>query len=163
MIDLEKINKAVETEVQRATKADHTRIGKLIKEAGRLLEDAIAEGADSIEEMLTTTDDEVAKPAPKPKAKAKPAVKKEAEEPKPKAKAKAKPAKEEEPEDDELLYDISEVDDEELEDEDFEDYMAMSLKELKDEFKERGLDVPKGFKKNDLIKYLILDDEADEE
>ncbi len=62
--------------------------------------------------------------------------------------------------DDKVPYDISEVDDEEV---DESEYKSMKVGELREICKERGLPVPNGWKKPQLIKLLILDDEENED
>ena len=52
-----------------------------------------------------------------------------------------------------------EEDEEDDEDEDEVDYDELSLKELKAECKTRGLKVPKGSDKDDLVELLETDDE----
>lgn len=146
-MDLDNLKKAIEKEVNIAIK-------ERVKEVIELLEEALA---------VLTGDEEPTQPNKNP---GKTETKKEAKEGDAPWQDKDEPKKEpkkvakDEPKDSKVLYDISEVDDEELEEEDFADYMEMTLKEIKEEFEERELEIPKGYKKEDLIKYLILDDDA---
>ncbi len=152
MIDPKKVNKLIEVEVDKGNAAEVKRILHLLTESHKLLEAAIKTGRTT----LVADAGEVEKHALK-KAPAKP--KKKAPIPtKPIATAEKESAGKIEmftP-----LYDITEVEDKELED--FPEYMKASKKELEDEFADRDLAFPAKWSKAELVKYLILDDEENE-
>lgn len=165
MVDMDKIQSVLESEVEKALKSERKRVSDLVAEAFKTVAAAIKDP----ESETPFEKDEVES---KPKAKAK-AVPPEVKETKPAAKPKAK-AKAEEPEDDddeddssedsdkgsESAYDISDVEDEEAKE---SEYWEDSLKELKEECAERELEIPKGYKKLEIVKLLILDDEEQED
>lgn len=152
MVDLNKIQATIETEINKATTAERKRIVGLVKEFAKDLVDAIQSG-DDVEEQE-------AAPAKKTSAK-KPAAKKAPAK-------KEEPVEEEETSEDEApeaidgneyVDDIEDVEDDEVEE---SEYAGKKVGELRAICKERNITIPKGFKQADIAKLLILVDEDQE-
>lgn len=147
-VDLDKINDLIETEVGKATATERKRIASLVNTFSKDLIDAIKNGGEEDSPLS-------AKPTtPKKAAAKKPAAK-------PKKAAAPEPEPEPEPEEEASGegYDISEVEDDEVE---ASEYNGWSLKDLRAECGERGLTIPKGYKKPEVVKLMILWDEDQE-
>jgi chemotaxis protein histidine kinase CheA len=148
-VDLDKIQGVIETEITKATTAERKRIVTLVKDFAKDLVDAIQSGEGTEEEA----------PAPKKPAAKKAPAKKKAPAPK-KEESVVEEAEEASDEPiDGAVYDIAEVEDDEVEE---SEYNGKKIAELRAICKERNITVPKGYKVDDIAKMLILDDEENE-
>lgn len=133
-VDLAKISSVVEAEVAKAINADRRRTISAINEAMKALIETIESGEEETEEAKPATDTPASTVADDTNNS-----------------GDAADSGIEEP------YDISEVEDPEAKE---SDYYKEKLPELGKECKARGLPIPGKYKKLEICKMLILDDEA---